>query len=102
MSQFKEDRVIPVYVQSFQKVLSLKRIQMYRYLIKQNIMLNYLDEYGGCTDQEIDRAISEYMYRLLNEPQHNYTWGGGDSIDRDREWVRDIIIKNKGVNTNNE
>ena len=56
--------------------------------------LNYLDEYGGCTDQEIDRAISEYMFTLLNEPQNNYTWGSGDSVDRER--VRDIIIKNKG------
>jgi len=49
----------------------------------------------GLTKQDIFDAFYVYKHRLLkasNTPNNNYTWGYGDSLDRER--VRDIILEN--------
>ena len=55
----------------------------------------------GLTKEDVFAAIYEYKQRLLkvsyNNPSYikaygeNYTWGYGDSLDRER--VRDIILE---------
>ena len=48
----------------------------------------------GLTKQDIFDAFYVYKHRLLrasNTPNNNYTWGYGDSLDRER--VRDIILE---------
>ena len=48
----------------------------------------------GLTKQDIFDAFYVYKHRLLkaaNVPNNNYTWGYGDSLDRER--VRDIILE---------
>ena len=48
----------------------------------------------GLTKQDIFDAFYVYKHRLLNAanvPNNNYTWGYGDSLDRER--VRDIILE---------
>ena len=48
----------------------------------------------GLTKQDIFDAFYVYKHRLLkaaNDPNSNYTWGYGDSLDRER--VRDIILE---------
>ena len=48
----------------------------------------------GLTKQDIFDAFYLYKHRLLkaaNVPNNNYTWGYGDSLDRER--VRDIILE---------
>ena len=48
----------------------------------------------GLTKQDIFDAFYVYKQRLLkasNTPNNNYTWGYGDSLDRER--VRDIILE---------
>ena len=48
----------------------------------------------GLTKQDIFDAFYVYKLRLLkaaNVPNNNYTWGYGDSLDRER--VRDIILE---------
>ena len=48
----------------------------------------------GITRQDIYDAFYVYKHRLLkaaNVPNNNYTWGYGDSLDRER--VRDIILE---------
>ena len=48
----------------------------------------------GLTKQDIFDAFYVYKHRLLkasNIPNSNYTWGYGDSLDRER--VRDIILE---------
>tara|TARA_R110000824_G_scaffold88660_2_gene217920 strand:- start:1302 stop:1808 length:507 start_codon:yes stop_codon:yes gene_type:complete len=42
----------------------------------------------GVSDKDIDNAINEY----IEETRTGFTWGGGDSVDRER--VRDILIRN--------
>lgn len=42
----------------------------------------------GCGIPEIEDAIVEYMNRLLVDVKY-ITWGGGDSLDRER--VRSIL-----------
>ena len=59
----------------------------------------------GLTMDEIFAAIYEYKQRLLkvsyNNPEYvkalgeNYTWGYGDSLDRER--VRDILLENPNL-----
>ena len=47
----------------------------------------------GLTKQDIFDAFYVYKHRLLkaaNNPDNNFTWGYGDSLDRER--VRDIIL----------
>ncbi len=44
---------------------------------------------AGATDQEIDAAIEQYIQSL-----GDHTWGGGDSIDRER--VRDLMLQALG------
>jgi len=56
----------------------------------------------GLTMEDVFAAIYEYKQRLLkvsyNNPSYvkaygkNYTWGYGDSLDRER--VRDILLEN--------
>ena len=48
----------------------------------------------GLTKQDIFDAFYVYKHRLLkasNNINNNYTWGYGDSLDRER--VRDIILE---------
>ena len=48
----------------------------------------------GLSKSDIFDAFNVYKHRLLkaaNVPNNNYTWGYGDSLDRER--VRDIILE---------
>ena len=45
----------------------------------------------GITNSMIIKATQKYM----NSQSENYTWGDGDSLDRER--VRDIIIADNGL-----
>ena len=48
----------------------------------------------GLSKSDIFVAFYVYKHRLLkaaNVPNNNYTWGYGDSLDRER--VRDIILE---------
>ena len=48
----------------------------------------------GLSKQDIFDAFYVYKHRLLkaaNDTNNNYTWGYGDSLDRER--VRDIILE---------
>ena len=48
----------------------------------------------GLTKKDIFDGFYVYKHRLLkaaNVPNNNYTWGYGDSLDRER--VRDIILE---------
>ena len=48
----------------------------------------------GLVKQDIFDAFYVYKHRLIkasNYPNNNYTWGYGDSLDRER--VRDIILE---------
>ena len=59
----------------------------------------------GLTMEDVFAAIYEYKQRLLkvsyNNPSYvkaygkNYTWGYGDSLDRER--VRDILLENPNL-----
>jgi len=42
----------------------------------------------GCTTRDIESAIFEYASMIFDR-DCNYSWGGGDSIDRER--VRTIL-----------
>ena len=49
----------------------------------------------GLVKQDIYDAFYVYKHRLLkaaNDKNNRYTWGYGDSLDRER--VRDIILEN--------
>ncbi len=45
----------------------------------------------GITNSMIIKATQKYM----NSQSENYTWGDGDSVDRER--VRDIILVDNGL-----
>ena len=45
----------------------------------------------GMTNSMIIKATQKYM----NSQSENYTWGDGDSLDRER--VRDIILTDTGL-----
>ena len=45
----------------------------------------------GLTKKDIFDAFYVYKHRLLHTHNDNYTWGYGDSLDRER--VRDIILE---------
>ena len=48
----------------------------------------------GLTERRIYDAFYVYKHRLLkasNNPNNNFTWGYGDSLDRER--VRDILLE---------
>ena len=45
----------------------------------------------GLNKQDIFLAFYVYKHRLLHTQNDNYTWGYGDSLDRER--VRDIILE---------
>ena len=59
----------------------------------------------GLTIEDVFQAIYDYKQRLLkvsyNNPEYiskygeNYTWGYGDSLDRER--VRDILLENPNL-----
>ena len=49
----------------------------------------------GLTKKDIFDAFYVYKHRLLkaaNDKNNRYTWGYGDSLDRER--VRDILLEN--------
>ena len=49
---------------------------------------------AGLTKKDIRNAFYVYKHRLLkaaNKPNNTFTWGYGDSLDRER--VRDIILE---------
>ena len=45
----------------------------------------------GLTKQDIFDAFFIYRYRILKGDLEYYSWGDGDSLDRER--VRDIILE---------
>ena len=45
----------------------------------------------GLTKKDIFDAFYVYKHRLLHTQNDNFTWGYGDSLDRER--VRDIILE---------
>ena len=52
----------------------------------------------GLTKKDIFDAFYVYKHRLLkaaNVTNNNYTWGYGDSLDRER--VRDILLENPNL-----
>tara|TARA_Y100001970_G_scaffold233851_1_gene291756 strand:- start:48467 stop:48703 length:237 start_codon:yes stop_codon:yes gene_type:complete len=49
----------------------------------------------GITKKDIYDAFYVYKHRLLHAQNDNYTWGYGDSLDRER--VRDIILENNNL-----
>ena len=49
----------------------------------------------GATQKDIIGAIGNYLHALLyNSHNDRFTWGGGDSLDRER--VRDFLVRNYG------
>lgn len=44
----------------------------------------------GATESEIEKAVDKYLKSGFTK---DYTWGGGDSLDRER--VRDIMLENR-------
>ena len=42
------------------------------------------------TQMDIHRATANYLQMCLDESNELYTWGNGDSLDRER--VRDILL----------
>ena len=74
-----------------------------------NEFINYVYSFYGASDrlydltydgklvtkEDIFAAVKVYQQRLFNayfSENMRYTWGGGDSLDRER--VRDILIDN--------
>jgi len=56
----------------------------------------------GLTKKDIFDAFYVYKHRLLkaaNVTNNNYTWGYGDSLDRER--VRDILLENPNLSWSN-
>ena len=56
----------------------------------------------GLTKKDIFDAFYVYKHRLLkasNNINNNYTWGYGDSLDRER--VRDILLENPNLSWSN-
>ena len=49
----------------------------------------------GASQKDIIQAIGDYL-KALHYNTHNdrFTWGGGDSLDRER--VRDFLVRNYG------
>ena len=43
------------------------------------------------TKFDIERATQNYLTMCLDENETRYTWGDGDSLDRER--VRDILLE---------
>ena len=43
------------------------------------------------TQTDIHRATTNYLVMCLDETKELYTWGDGDSLDRER--VRDILLE---------
>ena len=43
------------------------------------------------TKFDIERASMNYLVKCLDETKELYTWGDGDSLDRER--VRDILLE---------
>ena len=56
----------------------------------------------GLTKKDIFNAFYVYKHRLLkasNDINNLYTWGYGDSLDRER--VRDILLENPNLSWSN-
>lgn len=47
---------------------------------------------AGASKEEVENAINKYVNSDFTD---NYSWGGGDSLDRER--VRDIMFKERGI-----
>ena len=45
----------------------------------------------GLTIKDVYDACDEYVSRIVSNNNDRYTWGDGDSLDRER--VRDIILE---------
>ena len=72
-----------------------------------NQFVDYVDSFYGTNDPvypmmsretkqpltkfDIHRATTNYLVMCLDETKELYTWGDGDSLDRER--VRDILLE---------
>ena len=49
----------------------------------------------GASEKDIIQAIGDYLHALrYNAHNDRFTWGGGDSLDRER--VRDFLVRDYG------
>ena len=51
----------------------------------------------GATKVEIISATYDYLNAITTLNNERFTWGDGDSIDRER--VRDFLVRNYGYST---
>ena len=54
------------------------------------------------TDKQVDKtdilgAIYDYLHEITRRNDDHFTWGDGDSLDRER--VRDFLVRNYGYST---
>ena len=54
------------------------------------------------TDKQVDEvdilgAIYDYLHEITRRNDEHFTWGDGDSLDRER--VRDFLVRNYGYST---
>ena len=53
----------------------------------------------GLTKKDIFTAFNEYVRRIESNNYQYYSWGDGDSLDRER--VRDILLENPNLSWGN-
>ena len=54
------------------------------------------------TDKQVDKvdilgAVYDYLHEITRRNDEYFTWGDGDSLDRER--VRDFLVRNYGYST---
>ena len=54
------------------------------------------------TDKQVDKvdilgAVYDYLHEITRRNDDHFTWGDGDSLDRER--VRDFLVRNYGYST---
>ena len=54
------------------------------------------------TDKQVDKldilgAVYDYLHEITRRNDEHFTWGDGDSLDRER--VRDFLVRNYGYST---
>ena len=54
------------------------------------------------TDKQVDKvdilgAVYDYLHEINKRDDDHFTWGDGDSLDRER--VRDFLVRNYGYST---
>ena len=54
------------------------------------------------TDKQVDKvdilgAVYDYLHEITRRNDDHFTWGDGDSLDRER--VRDFLVRNYGYTT---